>query len=92
MNIGKGIVKIRKQKRIKQKELAIKCEIVANGLCLIEKGISYPQKGTLQRIANELEVPVAYIFLAAIEKEDIPEGKRKAFSMLHEEVLYLIQK
>lgn len=51
----------RKSKRIKQKELARKCNISRQVLYEYEKGIYYPNVIIAYRLANELGVSVEYL-------------------------------
>ena len=56
--LGKRIVALRKQKGIKQFELAIDLNVPDSALRLVEKGKTNPTTKTLLRIANALEVPI----------------------------------
>lgn len=82
MNIGTAIKVIRKKKGYSQKELAEKCEISVNALCQIESNSSFPQKSTIKKICEELQVPTSYLLFFSISDEDIPEDKRKVFNAL----------
>lgn len=59
--LGKRIVALRKQKGIKQFELAIDLNVPDSALRLVEKGRTNPTTKTLLRIANALEVPIEEI-------------------------------
>lgn len=82
MNIGSAIKALRKQKGYSQKDLAEKCQISVNALCQIEKNSSFPQKSTIKRICDELQIPTSYLLFFSISEEDIPEDKRKVFNAL----------
>lgn len=86
MNIGTAIKKIRKEKGIGQREIAEKCNISVNALSQIETNATFPQKGTIQKISEVLNVPVSYILFLSISDEDIPESKREAFNYLNSAV------
>lgn len=83
MNIGIAIRQLRKEKGYGQKELAEKCNISVNALSQIETNLSFPQKGTLQKISEVLNVPVSYLLFLSISDEDVPESKREAFNYLN---------
>lgn len=76
MNLGNAIKELRKHRNLSQKELADKCGVSANSICNIENNISFPAKGTFDKICKALDMPSAYIFLFAISPDDIPENKR----------------
>lgn len=56
MNIGEKIRTIRKQKGIKQKDLASSVGLTVNGLQKIEYGETIPKKSTIHKIARVLDV------------------------------------
>lgn len=56
MNIGEKIRTIRKQKGIKQKDLAISVGLTVNGLQKIEYGKTIPKRITIHKIAKVLGV------------------------------------
>lgn len=60
--IGKRIVALRKEKKIKQYELAIDLNVPAPSLRLIEKGKTNPTTKSLLRIAKALDVSVKDLF------------------------------
>lgn len=82
MNIGSAIKTLRKQKGISQKELAEKCNISVNALCQIEVNNTFPQKSTIQKVCEVLEIPSSYLLFFSISDEDIPEEKRFVFNTL----------
>ena len=69
MNIGKAIKEVRKAKCIKQYELAEKCNISNNALCLIEKGKSNPSSSTLKKIFEILDIKEYFLLLSLKDKE-----------------------
>ena len=87
MELGKAIKELRKHKGISQKELATRCGISTNAISSLENNISFPAKGTFDKICKALEVPGAYIFLFSISEEDIPENKRDLYKLFIEQPL-----
>ena len=83
MNIGAAVKTLRKEKGMGQKELAEKCEISVNALSQIELNSSFPQKGTIKKICDALDVPVSYLLFFSIDEEDVPELKRGGFNALN---------
>ena len=82
MNLGKTISEIRKQKKIKQKDLAEKCNLSVPALCNIEKGKSMPSYKTVEALAEGLDISQGYLFMMALEEEDIKPEKRPLFQMM----------
>jgi transcriptional regulator with XRE-family HTH domain len=84
MKLGEAIKELRKAKGLKQKDLALKTGVSANAVCKIEKGEAMPQKETLNKILEVLEIPESYLLFFALESTDIPLEKRQVFDQLHE--------
>lgn len=63
IEIGKRIVKLRKQRGMKQVELAAKLNIEDSALRRIESGRTNPTTKTLYRIAKELDVDITKLFI-----------------------------
>lgn len=82
MNIGTAIKLLRKEKGLSQKELAEKCDLSANALCQIETDQAFPQKGTIKKICDVLQIPTSYLLFFSISDEDIPAEKRPFFNMI----------
>ena len=82
MNLGKTISEIRKQKKIKQKDLAEKCNLSVPALCNIEKGKSMPSYKTVEALAEGLDISQGYLFMMALEEEDIKPEQRPLFQMM----------
>jgi len=61
--LGTKIQALRKQKNIKQIQLAEKAGLACSTLCDIEKGRLNPSIKSLEKIAAALEVPIATFFL-----------------------------
>lgn len=84
MNIGNAIKILRKRKGLGQKELAEKCDISINALSQIEINSTFPQKTTIKKICEALEIPVSYLLFFSITDEDVPESKKDLFNSLNE--------
>lgn len=82
MNIGETIKKIRKEKKISQKDLAFLCHISQNTLCQIEIGNSFPKKETIANICKYLDISVAELLLETITEDDLAVDKREIFFVL----------
>lgn len=79
MEIGSAIKTLRKKKGYSQKDLAHKCGLSVNALCQIETNASFPQKATIKKICEVLEVPTSYLLFFSISEEDVPKHKREFF-------------
>lgn len=90
MELGKAIKEVRKEKKIKKKDLAKMCGISDTALYNIERGVSFPTKNTIDRICQSLNVPESYLLLCSISKEDVPDGKWLAFQVLHNSLKNLL--
>ncbi len=62
--IGTAVTRIRRDRQIRQCDLAKNLGIPASQLCKLEKGASAPSLNTFLRIAQELNVPVQDLFAA----------------------------
>ena len=67
MSIGENIRKLRKEKKLTQKELADKSDLSEISIRRYEKGINQPSTKTLQRIANALDISIETILMAEID-------------------------
>ena len=70
MTLGNAIKLIRTARGISQRDLASKLRISANYLSLIESGKREPSLAFLNRLATELRVPIAMLFM--FQGEPIP--------------------
>lgn len=92
MSIGSAIKEARKEKGFTQKELAKKCGISINALCQIELANTHPQKETLKKICEALNISSSYAIIATISDENVKEENRKVFNLLKEAILNLLIK
>jgi transcriptional regulator with XRE-family HTH domain len=61
-NIGDKIKKIRKEKKMTQYELAIRCEFEKASMSRLEAGKTNATILTLQKVSKALEVPLTELF------------------------------
>lgn len=61
--LGATITAVRKEKGMKQYELAEKSGLAGSTICDIEKGRLTPSLKTLEKIAETLEIPIGLFFL-----------------------------
>ena len=81
--LGKTIKMLRINAGIKQKNLAEKVGISSNYLSLVENGKREPSIPVIQCIAEELDIPISYIFWYAYEKPtNLPEDQERLFDSL----------
>ena len=92
MNLGTAIKTIRKQMGFSQRELAEKCNISVNALCQIEINNTFPQKSTINKICEVLEVPTSYLLFFSISDEDVPVENRNLFNSLKPTIKNLLLK
>lgn len=69
MTIGENIKKIRKEKRLTQKELAQRLNVSQANLAQYENGKRNPKLATLQKIADALEVSVSDLLSSSCTQE-----------------------
>lgn len=82
MDIGRAIFEIRKEKKIKQVDLADKCGLSVVALCNIEKGRNKPSFKTVELLASQLGVSTDYLILRALDEEDIGPDKRSVYQVI----------
>ena len=88
MNLGRAIAELRKQKKMKQKELAIKCNISVPTLCNIEKGKCMPSYKTVEALADGLDVSQGYLILSALDDEDVKPEKLHLFKAMKDVLIF----
>ena len=82
MSIGKTIKELRKNKNIRQTDLAFRCGLSVNALCQIELDNTFPHKKTIDKISKALEINPYHLMLSSINEKDIPKEKREVFKVL----------
>lgn len=71
MEIGHAIKICRSAKKLSLDELAGLTDLSQSYLSMIESGKREPTLSTVQKIANELKIPVPIIFFLAAEKNEL---------------------
>ena len=84
MDLGQAIKMLRTKQQMTQAELAKRVGMSTNAVSQIELGKTMPPKATVERLAHAFGIPISYILLTAIEKEDIPEEKQVLYRALLE--------
>ncbi len=92
MNIGLTIKKLRKEKGLNQHDFGTLTELSQTSLSLIESGNTTPNKSTLKRICEVLEIPEEMLYFMSIDESDIPEDKKDKFKMLYPTAKELMMK
>ena len=82
MNLGKAISDLRKKKKLKQLELAEKCNITQAYLSHIENNKKEPHISTLKEISKALDIPLPIIFFLSLDDADISVEKKELSSFL----------
>lgn len=82
MTIGETITKVRKDKDIKQKDLAASCNISQTYLSQIEKGFKIPTIDVLERISAGLGIPYPVLSFLSLDEGSIAEEKRVAYNSM----------
>lgn len=84
MDLGSTITEIRKLRKIKQSDLAAKCNITQAYLSSIENNKKEPVISKLKEIANALDVPLPVVFFLSMDEADISNDKKQLFEFLFE--------
>lgn len=84
MDIGTAIKILRVSRGMTQKQLAGKIGCSVTNLIFLETGRSFPRIGKINSICKELGVPVSYLLVFSLTKEDIPEDKQGVYTQLVE--------
>jgi len=82
MNLGAAIKKIRKNKHLKQKDLALICGITPTYLSQIEGNIKDPNLSVLRTISTKLEVPLPILFFLSIDNNDIRDDRKELYQAI----------
>lgn len=86
--IGKFIASLRKEKGLTQQELGDKLFVTDKAVSKWERGLSFPDIGLLEKLADELDVDVSEIIYAQKGKKeeiDISKEVQKALDKIEEE-------
>jgi transcriptional regulator with XRE-family HTH domain len=82
MDIGQTILRVRKEKGIKQKDLAKGAGISPTYLSQIEKGQRVPRLDVLEKISAEINIPLSILSFLSLDVESIPEDKKFAYNQV----------
>lgn len=82
MKLGTTITRLRKERGLKQKDVAEGAGIAASYLCNIENGFGNPTLDVLELICATLDVPLVAVIALSLEGSDIPESKQAAWKIL----------
>lgn len=82
MTIGETISKVRKEKGLKQKDLAINCEISQTYLSQIESGTKTPSLEVLEKISEGLSIPFPILSFLSLDESLISEEKKTAYNAM----------
>jgi len=90
MKLGIIISSFRKEKGLKQGQLARELGISQTYLSQIERDKKEPNLSLLKKIAKQLNIPLPIIFFFSLEAEDLPENKRNIFNKIFPKAKNLI--
>lgn len=91
MNIGETIKHIRKEKKIKQGDLAEKSGISQTYLSQIEKGVKVPTVDILEKISNAIGMPFAVLSFLSLDSSMIPDDKKDVYDKFQPVISGLIK-
>lgn len=91
MNIGETIKLLRKEKNIKQLDLAASCGISQTYLSQIEKGTKVPALDILEKISAALGLPFAVLSFLSLDSNALPENKREVYDKFQPVISGLIK-
>lgn len=87
MKVGEVIVSLRKQKKVKQKELAESVGVTPTHLSLVESNQQKPSMELLSKIADYFDLPLTSILFQALNGEEIKSAKQKKYYKAAEPVV-----
>ncbi|WP_289054161.1 helix-turn-helix domain-containing protein [Carboxylicivirga marina] len=82
MKIGNSIKELRKEKGIKQLDLAKESGLSQTFLSQLEKGVKTPSLETLEKISKVLDIPVPVLTFLAIEEDMVSEDKKEMYKKM----------
>jgi len=91
MDVGKVIADLRRNRNLRQNALAEKTNIAPSVLSRIENGKQKPNFNQLEKIGNELNIPVPVMVFLSLDKDDIPEDKRSQFEVAYRDFKFLVE-
>jgi transcriptional regulator with XRE-family HTH domain len=90
MTIGETLKKLRKKRKLSQKEVADKSNISRTYISEIESGRTNPTYDILERIGNVLNIPFPIISYLSLDINSLPENHQKAFRDVESAVMAMI--
>ena len=93
MNIGITIRKIRKRKKLSQKELSRISNISQTYISQIESGEKNPSIAIIEKIGDVLNVPFQIISFLSLDNDisSIPESKQESYKQIEPAVKAMIE-
>ena len=82
MDLGNTIKIIRTKRKIRQNDLAERCNLSQTYLSLIENNQKEPNISTLKQICLCLDVPLPFVFFMSLDEQDIQVNKKEAFKLV----------
>lgn len=91
MDIGNVISILRKNKGLKQKELAKLSGLTNNGMCSIESSNHIPKPETLDKISKSLGVKPEYVVLLTLEDLKVDSDLEVEFEVYFKKLKKIIE-
>nr|WP_321451465.1 helix-turn-helix transcriptional regulator [uncultured Carboxylicivirga sp.] len=82
MKIGNSIKELRKEKGVKQIDLAQLSGISQTYLSQIEKGLKKPKLDALEKISKALDIPLPVLSFLALEEDMVSVEKREMYNKM----------
>jgi transcriptional regulator with XRE-family HTH domain len=92
MNIGLAIKTIRTDKLLTQTSLSKITAISQTSLSQIEKGVKRPSQKNFTKICKALDVPETVVYFYGIEESDVPEKKKREYSIVYPVMQQMVKK
>lgn len=82
MNIGNAIKQVRKKVGMNQYDFACMVGITQTHLSLIEAGKRKPSLVLMERVAEQMFIPLPLLFWLTMDVNDVKRGKEEIFKLL----------
>lgn len=92
MDIGKTIKTLRQAQNYNQSELAELAGITQTSLSQIESGKKRPNKSTLDRICEVLNINESALYILSMSKDDIPNQNRQTYEKIFPSIKEMLEK
>lgn len=90
MNLGQAIKRVRKERNLKQAELADIVGVSTIYISQIELGTREPSQKLIEQIAIALNISVGFLYFRGLDKHDFPYGKQKLFDALYPTIQHIM--